>query len=70
MFKEKFIELLKSKNENTQNKQTAKAIDKIKKEKRLSSEEFQKVYDSLWKEGPAIKYQNPNAWRGSQVETA
>ncbi len=33
-----------------------------KENKNLSSKEFLKGYDALWKEGPSIKYQNPDAW--------
>jgi hypothetical protein len=36
--------------------------DKLKKRKRLSADEFWSVYDSIWQEGPEVKYQNPNKW--------
>ena len=64
MFKDKFIEALKgSKDKDLEDKVISGALDKIQRQKRLSSDEFLKVYDTLWKEGPAVKYQNPDAWR-------
>jgi hypothetical protein len=64
MFRDKLVKTLnRSKTNNKGDKKTAKAIDKIQRQKRLSSEEFRKVYDNVWKEGPKIKYQSPEAWR-------
>ena len=40
---------------------TIPTANKIQKQKRLSSNEFLSVYDSLWKEGPKVQYQNPDA---------
>ena len=34
----------------------------IKEKSNLSSKEFLKGYDAIWKQGPSIKYQNPEAW--------
>ena len=63
MFKDNVINALKDKKstDNNDDETIVKAADKIQKQKRLSSNEFLKVYDSLWKEGPAVKYQNPDA---------
>jgi hypothetical protein len=58
--KEKWVNLLRSK--NTEDKKTVQAADKIEQQKRLSSEEFLKVYKNIWKEGPSVKFQNPNYW--------
>jgi len=64
MFRDKVIKTLnRSKSNNKKDKKAVKAIIKIQRQKRLSSEEFRKVYDNLWKEGPEIKYQSPDAWR-------
>jgi hypothetical protein len=64
MFRDKLIKTLnRSKTNNKGDKKTIKAIGKIQRQKRLSSEEFRKVYDNVWKEGPEIKYQSPDAWR-------
>ena len=62
MFRDKVLETLnRSKTNNKEDEKTINAIDKIQRQKRLSSEEFQKVYDTLWKEGPKVKYQRPDA---------
>ena len=64
MFEEKLLESLKvSQNGSKPDDETVQIIAKIQKHKRLSSEEFQKVFDTLWKEGPKTAYQNPEAWR-------
>jgi len=60
MFKDKLLDLLKSKNDD--GKKIIQVTPKIEKRKRLSSEEFLKGYDTLWKEGPSVKYQNPESW--------
>ncbi len=64
MFKERLIETLKySDNTNKLDEITLQAIAKIQNQKKLSSEEFLKVYDSIRQEGPKITYQEPNSWR-------
>lgn len=64
MFKERLLEALKRSQTEQQPDQTLQtAATKIQKQRRLSSEEFQKGYDAIWKEGPKTVYQNPNAWR-------
>ena len=66
MFKERLIETLKlSHNTNKPNEETLQAIIKIQKRKKLSSEEFHKVYDTIRQEGPKATYQNLNSWRRS-----
>jgi hypothetical protein len=30
--------------------------------KRLSSDNFLKCFDAIWKRGPIVRYQNPDAW--------
>jgi hypothetical protein len=37
---------------------------KKKKQKRLTSAEFLRLYETLWQEGPKVKYVNPDNWRG------
>lgn len=56
----KLLKVLISK--KIKDKKTIQAMAKIDKQKRLSSEEFIKVYDSLWKDGPSVKFQNPDSW--------
>ncbi len=66
MFKERLLEALKRSQNEEQPDQTLQiAVTKIQKQKRLSSEEFLKGFDAIWKEGPKTAYQNPNAWRRS-----
>jgi regulator of replication initiation timing len=56
----KLLKALKSK--KNRDKKTIKATIKIEKQRRLSSEEFIRVYDSLWKDGPTVKFPNPDSW--------
>ena len=66
MFKERLIETLKlSNNSNKQDEETLQAISKIQSHKKLSSEEFLKVYDTIRQEGPKATYHNPDNWRRS-----
>jgi len=39
-----------------------KAVRLASSKKRLSSEEFLKKADKLWRTGPEVKYQNPDSW--------
>jgi len=58
MFKDRLLEALKhSKNRSKDDDETARAIAKMGSQKRLSSQEFLKVYDTLWQEGPGVKHQ-------------
>ncbi|HYB93208.1 MAG TPA: hypothetical protein VED00_03595 [archaeon] len=58
MFKDRLLEALKhSKNRSKDDDETARAIAKMGSKKRLSSQEFLKVYDTLWQEGPGVKHQ-------------
>ena len=64
MFKNRLLETLKHpKNGNDSDDETVRAIAKIQEHKRLSSQEFQKIYDSIWQEGPKTEYKNPENWR-------
>ena len=40
-----------------------------KENNHLSSKKFLEGYDALWKEGPSIKYQNPDAWNKYPQQT-
>lgn len=71
MFKDKLFDTLKrSKNNEKDEKETLQAMAKIERQKRLSSEQFLKIYYALWKEDSSVKYQSPDAWnshlRGNQ----
>ena len=37
-------------------------VEKIKRQDKLTSEEFWKVHAILQKEGPKVKYTNPDGW--------
>jgi hypothetical protein len=64
MFKERLLDALKfSQNRDKPDEKTLQAITKIQNSKRLSSQEFLKVYDAIRQEGPKTAYQNPNSWR-------
>ena len=64
MFKNKPAKPLnRTETDDKEDKKTVKAVGKTQGTKRLSSEEFRKVYDDLWEEGPKIQYQSPDAWR-------
>jgi hypothetical protein len=62
MFKDTLVGFLKDKKSIDPNDDRiiVKAANKIQEQKRLSSNEFLSVYDSLWKEGPKVQYQNPD----------
>jgi len=68
MSKERMLEVLKRKQRVSPDERTRLAMTKMQKQKRLSSEEFLRVHDALWKDGPKIKYQNPDAWDGVSRE--
>ena len=61
MFKDKLIAALKVGEgaDNNDDKEMFQTIDKIQRQKKLSSSEFLKVYNLLWKKGPTVLYQNP-----------
>ena len=63
MFKDKLIAALKVREsrDNNGDKEMFRTLNKIQKQKRLSSIEFLKVYNLLWKKGPKVLYQNPEA---------
>lgn len=63
MFKDMLLNaLMRVQKEENANKETLQAIGKIQNQKRLSSDEFLKVYETIWREGPKIKYQSPDSW--------
>jgi hypothetical protein len=43
-------------------KTTAKSVKLMPSKRRLTSEEFLKKADKLWREGPLVKYRDPDAW--------
>ncbi len=64
MYKNRLLKTLKhSKNGNKPDDETLRAMTKIQEHKRLSSQEFLKVYDAIWQEGPKTAYKTPDKWR-------
>ena len=43
--------------------------NKSEKQKRLSSKEFLNGYEAIWKQGPSVKYQSPDAWNRNICQT-
>ena len=64
MFTDEVLDALKRKQiTGKPDAQLSRAIEKIRKNKRLSTCELFKVYDALWKEGPKVKYESPDTRR-------
>ena len=68
MLNNRLIDTLINKNKEKPDGEIAQATAKIENQKRLSTKEFQKVYETIWQEGPTIKYQNPGA-RERELQT-
>ena len=80
MFKNRLLEALKNKNSAKSDEVISAAVKKIDGQKRLSSQEFLKVHEAIWQDGPKIKYlsigsmeklprsinQNPTLWSGER----
>jgi hypothetical protein len=64
MFKNRLLETLSSsKNADKLDDETLRAMAKIRSRKRLTSQEFQKVFDTIYQEGPKTAYSDPDNWR-------
>lgn len=61
MSKNRLIASLKDKNIEKNDTEVSVVIGKIENKKRLSSKEFLKGYETIWKEGPTVNYQNIGA---------
>jgi hypothetical protein len=59
--KNRLIDSLKDKNIEKNDTEVSVVIGKIENKKRLSSKEFLKGYETIWKEGPTVNYQNIGA---------
>ena len=69
MFRDRLSGALKRSKKSEKGKDEAlQAFYKMEREERLSSKEFLKLYDDLWKEGPLVKYQSPDAWNKRLLE--
>ncbi len=68
MFNDDFLEALKkNQKENSSDQGTVEAVKKIQKQKRLSSEEFLRVFDAIRKDGPKTNYKMPDKWSGPET---
>ena len=56
--KDRLIDILKNRNREICDTSLSEAIGKMENQKRLSSKEFQKTYETIWEEGPTVRYQN------------
>jgi len=52
-------EILARKGKGQRNEDQTRIVDKLKKKERLTNNEFWSVYSSFRKEGPEVKYPNP-----------
>ena len=55
VFSKKLAEILKPKGKLKEDKK--QIVDKLRKQQKLTSDEFWRVYDSIWQKGPEVKYQ-------------
>jgi hypothetical protein len=63
ILREELLKILKKSTKTNKNdKQLLKLMDKIKKQKRLKSQEFLNIHSMLWKAGPATLYRSPQKW--------
>ncbi len=61
MLGNRLIDSFKNINKTKQNKKMAQAVAKMENQKRLSSQEFLNLYESIWQNGPSITCQNLGA---------
>jgi hypothetical protein len=61
---ERLIRILTRKSKKQLKDQTS-AIDKLRKQERLTDDEFWKVYETIHKVGPEMNYRNPDKWVGN-----
>jgi hypothetical protein len=62
IFSEKIIKILTGKSKSKLKTDQVGVVNKLRKQVRLSANEFWSVYDSIRQEDPEVKYQNSNNW--------
>ena len=62
IFSKKLFKILTQKRKGISKEDRAKVIDKLRKKKRLTGDEFWKVYESIRQEGPIAIFSNPDNW--------
>jgi len=62
IFKDKLIDTLIRKGKGQPGMDQTTIATKLRRQERLTENEFWDVYASIRKEGPEVKYQNPDNW--------
>jgi len=61
-FKERLIQILSQKGKTTLKEDATTVVDKLRKQERLTDDEFWNVYGSIRHEGQDMKTRNPAFW--------
>jgi len=61
-FKERLIQILSQKRKTTPKEEATVVVDKLRKQERLTDDEFWNVYSSIRQEGQDMKTRNPAFW--------
>ena len=61
MVKNRLLVVLKNRNRKKPDGEISQATSKIESQKRLSTQEFLKVYEAIWQDGPSVNYHKPGA---------
>lgn len=56
----RLVEILRRRSKLREEEETV--VNKLKEQKKLTSDEFWLVYNSIWQEGPEVKYRDPHKW--------
>jgi hypothetical protein len=59
IFNEKLIKTIARKQKTKLKQDKIRVLNKLKKQERLTDDEFWRVYESIWQEGPKVRYPNP-----------
>ncbi len=62
IFKGNLTKMLTRKGKKQPEEKSTSIDDKLKRRERLTDDEFWTVYASIHKEGPQVKFQNPDNW--------
>jgi hypothetical protein len=62
IFEEKLIRILTRERKSRLKEDRIRVVDKLRRQERLTDGEFWRVYESIWQEGPEVKYQDPQNW--------
>jgi hypothetical protein len=63
ILREELFEVLKqARKDKSLGEELLTVMDKIRKQEKLKSHEFLRIYELLYKEGPKVQYRNPDQW--------